>query len=129
MDKLEEHELSLKQDGYSFTRISKDEIALDKVPNFLGKLYGSKTFMELIDSKSKLEDQPEYYMAAASKACRKAVMVGDVLQKKDMVGIVKDLSKLASPWNCPHGRPTLISLGSKPDTDSSIKPHSPYSLL
>ena len=48
---------------------------------------------------------------AASKACRSAIMVGDVLSKNKMQEVVRGLAKLESPWNCPHGRPTLIDLG------------------
>jgi DNA mismatch repair protein PMS2 len=43
----------------------------------------------------------------ASKACRSAVMIGDVLTKKQMQEIVLKMGELDSPWNCPHGRPTM----------------------
>jgi DNA mismatch repair protein PMS2 len=43
----------------------------------------------------------------ASKACRSAVMIGDVLTKKQMKDIVLKMGELDSPWNCPHGRPTM----------------------
>ena len=46
----------------------------------------------------------------ASKACRTAVMVGDTLSDVRMLEIVRSLSSLDSPWNCPHGRPTLKHL-------------------
>ncbi|CAI4229968.1 unnamed protein product [Auanema sp. JU1783] len=47
----------------------------------------------------------------ASRACRKSVMIGTSLNKKQMQTIVRNLSKLDQPWNCPHGRPTLRHLG------------------
>lgn len=28
-----------------------------------------------------------------------------------MIDIVRRMATLKSPWNCPHGRPSLISLG------------------
>jgi DNA mismatch repair protein PMS2 len=46
----------------------------------------------------------------ASKACRKSVMIGDPLNKFEMKRIVKHLSEIDKPWNCPHGRPTLRHL-------------------
>lgn len=55
----------------------------------------------------------------ASRACRTSVMIGDSLTKSEMQKIVNNLSKLKSPWNCPHGRPTmrhlvdLISIGNQ----------------
>ncbi|ULT88977.1 hypothetical protein L3Y34_007870 [Caenorhabditis briggsae] len=56
----------------------------------------------------------------ASKACRKSVMIGKPLNHREMTRIIRHLSKLDQPWNCPHGRPTirhLVSLPNKPETD------------
>lgn len=46
----------------------------------------------------------------ASKACRKSVMIGDSLNKKEMRRIVTHLYEIDKPWNCPHGRPTMRHL-------------------
>ena len=46
----------------------------------------------------------------ASRACRKAVMIGDALEYSHMKRIVERLSELEHPWSCPHGRPTLRHL-------------------
>ncbi|OII72453.1 PMS1 family ATPase [Cryptosporidium ubiquitum] len=47
----------------------------------------------------------------ASKACRSAVMIGDDLNLPKMKSIVRTMSTLKSPWNCPHGRPSIRHLG------------------
>ncbi|XP_077218886.1 DNA mismatch repair protein isoform X2 [Tasmannia lanceolata] len=46
----------------------------------------------------------------ASRACRSSVMIGDSLGKNEMQKILHHLSGLMSPWNCPHGRPTMRHL-------------------
>ncbi|CAA7038359.1 unnamed protein product [Microthlaspi erraticum] len=46
----------------------------------------------------------------ASRACRSSVMIGDALRKHEMEKIVEHLADLESPWNCPHGRPTMRHL-------------------
>lgn len=46
----------------------------------------------------------------ASRACHSSVMIGDPLGRKEMQKIVEHLAKLKSPWNCPHGRPTMRHL-------------------
>ncbi|KAJ4910213.1 DNA mismatch repair protein PMS1 [Raphanus sativus] len=61
----------------------------------------------------------------ASRACRSSVMIGDALRKNEMQKIVEHLADLDSPWNCPHGRPTmrhlvdLASLLTLPDDDDN----------
>ena len=46
-----------------------------------------------------------------SRACRRAVMVGDDLNLAQMSKIICNMSTLKSPWNCPHGRPSIRHLG------------------
>lgn len=47
------------------------------------------------------------YSMLASRACRSSIMVGRTLDHKTMKKVVNNLTTLESPWNCPHGRPTL----------------------
>ncbi|XP_049861028.1 mismatch repair endonuclease PMS2 isoform X2 [Schistocerca gregaria] len=46
----------------------------------------------------------------ASRACRKAVMIGTDLSLVEMRRIVDHMGEMDSPWNCPHGRPTMRHL-------------------
>uniref|UniRef100_A0A1D1YJX7 Mismatch repair endonuclease PMS2 n=1 Tax=Anthurium amnicola TaxID=1678845 RepID=A0A1D1YJX7_9ARAE len=46
----------------------------------------------------------------ASRACRYSIMIGDPLAKNEMQKILENLAGLRSPWNCPHGRPTMRHL-------------------
>ncbi|KAH1073988.1 hypothetical protein J1N35_026316 [Gossypium stocksii] len=61
----------------------------------------------------------------ASRACRSSVMVGDPLGRNEMQKIVEHLADLKSPWNCPHGRPTmrhlvdLTTLSKEPDENDT----------
>lgn len=60
----------------------------------------------------------------ASQACRRAIMVGDVLSHSNMRTLVNNMGEINQPWNCPHGRPTvrhLLSLSMiSEDVESSI---------
>ena len=47
------------------------------------------------------------YAMLASRACRQSIMIGKDLDHKTMRKVVTNLTTLESPWNCPHGRPTL----------------------
>ncbi|CAG9467890.1 unnamed protein product [Pedinophyceae sp. YPF-701] len=46
----------------------------------------------------------------AMRACRSSIMIGKVLDRKTMAKVLAMLSTLDSPWNCPHGRPTMRHL-------------------
>ncbi|QCE06573.1 DNA mismatch repair protein PMS2 [Vigna unguiculata] len=46
----------------------------------------------------------------ASRACRSSIMVGDALGRNEMRKILDHMAELKSPWNCPHGRPTMRHL-------------------
>lgn len=42
-----------------------------------------------------------------SRACRRAVMIGDPLEPEVCRKIIHSLGTLKHPWQCPHGRPTI----------------------
>ena len=48
----------------------------------------------------------------AMRACRGSIMIGRALDKPQMYRILNNLTGLKSPWNCPHGRPTMRHLAS-----------------
>ena len=63
------------------------------------------------------------YRMLANRACRSSIMVGHDLDHKTMKKVVTNLTTLESPWNCPHGRPTLrflkkLSSAPKPDPNT-----------
>ncbi|KAK6937391.1 DNA mismatch repair protein, S5 domain 2-like [Dillenia turbinata] len=53
---------------------------------------------------------PRVRAMLASRACRSSVMIGDPLGRNEMRKILEHLAELKSPWNCPHGRPTMRHL-------------------
>lgn len=53
---------------------------------------------------------PRVRYMLASRACRTSIMIGDPLTKSEMQKILHNLAGLKSPWNCPHGRPTMRHL-------------------
>lgn len=53
---------------------------------------------------------PKTIAMFASRACRNSVMIGTALSQTEMEKIVRRLGDLTSPWNCPHGRPTIRSV-------------------
>ncbi|MBA4178960.1 MAG: DNA mismatch repair protein MutL [Anaerolinea sp.] len=51
--------------------------------------------------------------AAATVACHSSVRAGMALAMDEMRRLVEDLERTASPRTCPHGRPTLVHVGTE----------------
>ncbi|KAG0057112.1 Mismatch repair endonuclease pms2 [Gryganskiella cystojenkinii] len=57
----------------------------------------------------------------ASRACRRSVMIGHVLNHTQMKRIVRHMGEIDQPWNCPHGRPTMRHLLDLTELDAQDK--------
>lgn len=90
-------------------------ISLVSLPVYKNSMFTVDDFHELINL---INEQPnnknlkisKIRKILAMKACRSSIMIGSSLKKSKMNEIVKNLSTLDKPWNCPHGRPTMRHL-------------------
>lgn len=48
------------------------------------------------------------FESLASEACHSAIRAGDPLEKAEATALVQQLFQCDHPWNCPHGRPTVV---------------------
>lgn len=85
-------------------------------------------FDEIVIQKRELQKLNKFSSMCASMACRSAIKVGDTLSKEEMRKEVHNLSSLNAPWNCPHGRPTLIKLGKISSFTESVQKKKEYIL-
>ena len=46
---------------------------------------------------------------AATLACKASIKANDALSIEEMENLIDDLRKCNNPYNCPHGRPTIIN--------------------
>ncbi|KAI5180666.1 DNA mismatch repair protein PMS2 [Nematocida sp. AWRm80] len=108
----EEYKDKLKSNGFI---LSEDTKYLLEAPLCSSQLF---TEPELKESINELKDQttnkPILFTALrkhlATKACRTSIMIGDPLNIQQMKQILNNLSTTTRPWNCPHGRPTIVLL-------------------
>ena len=56
----------------------------------------------------------------ASMACKAAVKGNNSLSAAEMEALIDELLTLENPYNCPHGRPTIISM-SKYEIEKKFK--------
>lgn len=115
----------LIQSGFTFTITDRTTLKIMKCPSHFKKNFGIDEFMYIAETGRNIKEIPAFYNSAASKACRTAVMIGDELGRKKMIDIVQKMADLKSPWNCPHGRPSLITLGKCSSIVEKIKSPKP----
>ena len=57
------------------------------------------------------KETPELILEkVASMSCKAAVKGNDKLSLQEIDSLVEELLTLDNPYNCPHGRPTIISM-------------------
>ena len=79
--------------------------------------------MELIEelSESEAAGEAEVILAKlASLSCKAAVKGNQNLSLKEVQILIDEMLKLENPYNCPHGRPTIIKM-SKYDIEKKFK--------
>ena len=71
----------------------------------------------LVDRTLAAESKPQnnlmdesLFEALAREACHSAVRAGDRLQPEQAAAILQQLFACEHPWNCPHGRPTVVRI-------------------
>ena len=56
----------------------------------------------------------------ASMSCKAAVKGNQALSEAEAKALIDELLELENPYNCPHGRPTIISM-SKYELEKKFK--------
>lgn len=66
--------------------------------------------LSLGENSSSLKMDEAVFEQLASEACHSSVRSGDRLTEFEALQLCRDLLNCKHPWNCPHGRPTVIEL-------------------
>ena len=104
---------SFKKVGFEIEIFGDNDIKVDAVPYNIFSIGNEKLLMDMIDSLADNKNKEHYDSIAekiASIACKKSIKANDILSKEDVKELLNELFKLDNPYNCPHGRPTIISL-------------------
>lgn len=98
--------------GYEIEDFGGNSIALRAIPVIYGNPDAAELFEEIIgeteaNTKEILHtiDKVFYTMA-----CKSAVKAGDKLSLREMAELIDQLRHCDNPFNCPHGRPTIIKM-------------------
>ena len=136
---IRNHLETFRFNGFEFTDGSDGSLMLQAVPFSKGTMFDKDDVLELIamiesgvtvHKSGGLGEGGEYKTTLrpskvramlASRACRSSIMIGKPLDVRSMAAILRNLSTLKSPWNCPHGRPTMRHLVVLPSSDNELE--------
>lgn len=112
---LSAHEQVLKQLGYEIEHFGGNEFSLRAVPSDLYGLSDKDLFLEFIDELTQdiagRQPNPESLLEkTATLACKAAVKANHEFSFEEASALIKELLSLENPYNCPHGRPVIISI-------------------
>lgn len=110
---LKQHMDQFTSVGFEIEHFGGKEYSIRAVP---GNLYGiaDKTlFMEILDGLSNVGERPSSEAVCekiASMSCKAAVKGKMKLSTTEADALIAELLTLENPYNCPHGRPTIIAM-------------------
>lgn len=114
---------SFRSLGFEIEHFGGNEYTLRQVPTELYGLSEKQYFIEFLDElfKERLSNVPEIIQQRiATMACKSAVKGNNRLSYAEADELIKELLSLDNPYNCPHGRPTIVSY-SKYEIEKSFK--------
>ena len=111
---LEKFKESFEAIGYEIEDFGGGEIALRTVPLDLYGLNEKEVFLEVLDelcSLGSVRAVPDVFNnRIATMACKAAVKGNTAMTEDEVWALLKELMTLENPYNCPHGRPTIITM-------------------
>ena len=100
--------------GFDIENFGGKEYSIHAVPDNLYNLSAKELFIEMIDSLSginnSINETDMILDKIATMSCKAAVKGNNKLSYQEMEALFKELITLDNPYNCPHGRPTIVSM-------------------
>lgn len=120
---LERYQKDIERLGYEIENFGGREYMISAVPDNLFSIDMKDLFIEMLDDFSNLtgRETPDLIMEkVASMSCKAAVKGNDALSLPEIDALIEELLTLDNPFNCPHGRPTIIAM-SKYEIEKKFK--------
>lgn len=120
---LEKYRPQIEQFGYEVEHFGGKEYMISAIPDNLFNIDMKDLFIEMLDDFSNATGRqtPDIITEkVASMSCKAAVKGNDNLTLPEINKLIDELLSLDNPYNCPHGRPTIISM-SKYEIEKKFK--------
>ena len=111
---LKEHLDLFTEIGYEIEHFGGNEYAVRAVPDNLFSISKKELLMNMLDTladeTSGISKNDLIMEKIASMSCKAAVKGNMSMSYREANELIKELLTLDNPYNCPHGRPTIISM-------------------
>ena len=112
-EEVTEHLTDFSKAGFEIELFGDNDIKVEAVPFQIINIANKELLYDMIegfvDSKNK-EQYGSIVEKIASIACKKSIKANHIVSEIEARELIKELFRLDNPYNCPHGRPTIISL-------------------
>lgn len=103
--------------GFECEIFGKESVVFRAVPTAWGTRGLALRLKSLIDRVIEIDSEETelaldemLFEKLASEACHSAIRAGDSLDTIEVISLIRDLFQCEHPWNCPHGRPTVVRI-------------------
>jgi len=112
---IDENSRLFSRFGYNIEHMGINEYAIKSVPFIFGEATNISLFMQILDKLSEHAESvtsifDEKLRSIATIACKAAVKANDRIHINEARKLIEELLTLENPFNCPHGRPTIVKL-------------------
>ncbi|PKM96034.1 MAG: DNA mismatch repair protein MutL [Firmicutes bacterium HGW-Firmicutes-1] len=111
--RLDLHQHLFLEIGFEIEDFGGDAIAIRSVPYIFDRPMHPNDFVTILDRLDNEYKEEKYGILIneiASMACKAAVKAHDHMTSLEYQQLIDELLLLENPFNCPHGRPTIISM-------------------
>jgi DNA mismatch repair protein MutL len=114
---VEKHIEAFETLGFEIEKFERNDYVLRAVPSGFMKLEEKDIFIGLLDEMSEMvSDTDEISVISdrlAQMSCKAAVKGGRRISQMEAEELLSQLLSLDNPYNCPHGRPTMVEFTEK----------------
>jgi len=110
---LETEKKTFADIGFTYENFGNNSIILRSVPFIMGNGQIRKIFVEVLDYLINSKETGSNVISDSSLfaiACKLAVKANKKLEEPEIKSMLLELSTMDNPFNCPHGRPTVIKI-------------------
>lgn len=123
VEMLDKYQEQITAFGYEVEPFGGKEYAITAIPADFTGIDMKSMFIEMLDDFANIngKDAPNLVMEkVASMSCKAAIKGNQHISRKEAEQLIDELLQLENPYNCPHGRPTIISM-SKYEIEKKFK--------